>query len=617
MDMAADADRDSGTLEPRRRILWLGAAGAVLVLVMAAVAILQLRQNTLLSVTVRYEDDNLVFNLFQLENEYLRLREQWQRAIFEPPIDRDALQLRYEIFISRVGLMHSRRAAATVPDRAAFDETLRRAETFIEHADRVLATGARAPLDRQALLSLRGELDAMAPQIHATSLSAAYYVAEQIIERSQAVQRNNRIGIALIALLSASTVLFAVIGMRQMRRLETLAARLREARRAADAANQAKSVFLANMSHELRTPLNAVLGFADLLKRERDLNPRQVRGLNLIEQGGQHLLALINDVLDLARIEAGRMELYPEAVELPAFLRVVADVMRVRAEQKDLRFELDAPADLPRAVCLDEQRLRQVLLNLLGNAIKFTDAGTVSLRARCSASGEGRVRLHFEVRDSGIGIDAAQLPRLFQPFEQVSDAKRRSGGTGLGLAISRQLVRSMDGDIEVASTLGQGSAFSFDIDVPLAQAAVAEAADEHSVTGYRGPRRKVLIVDDVAENRALAVDFLESLGFTLAEASDGCEGLEMARAIHPDLIVVDNRMPVMSGLELTRLLRAQAEFASVPIIAVSASATREDRERSLSAGVDAFLTKPLDLRELLQRMGPLMKLEWDYGDAEA
>jgi len=384
------------------------------------------------------------------------------------------------------------------------------------------------------------------------------------------------------------------------------------AKERAEIANRAKSEFLANMSHELRTPLNAVLGYAQLLKREKTFSERQLLGLNTIEQSGHHLLAMINDVLDLSRIEAGKLELYPDAVALPAFLRVVADVIRVKAEQKNLLFVFDAAPELPHAVQTDEKRLRQVLLNLLSNAVKFTDEGRVTLRVSGASAGSHSARLRFEIRDTGIGIDPAQAAHLFRPFEQVSDAKRRAGGTGLGLAISRELVRAMGGDIEVESAPGQGSLFWFELAVPVLDAEPIAAPRERVVTGYRGPRKKVLIVDDVAENRALVVDFLKSLDFAMAEAADGSAGLEQASAVRPDLILMDNVMPVMSGLEATRRLREQQAFANVPIIAVSASASRADRERSLAAGVNAFLHKPIDFNDLLRDIGALLNLTWTY-----
>ena len=389
------------------------------------------------------------------------------------------------------------------------------------------------------------------------------------------------------------------------------------AKERAEVANRAKSEFLANMSHELRTPLNSVLGYAQLLRREKALSERQLHGLDTIEQSGRHLLTLINDILDLSRIEAGKLELFPGLVHLPAFLRVVADIMRVKAEQKDLLFDYSASPDLPRAVSVDENRLRQVLLNLLGNAVKFTDRGTVSLSVHLRGIDDGQAHIRFEVRDTGIGMEAQQVARLFQPFGQIGTLARRTGGTGLGLVISRQLVRSMGGEIDFESVPGKGSTFWFELDVALVdEQAQAEQPRERVVTGYEGPRKKVLIVDDMAANRSLIADFLRSLDFSLGEAEDGMTGIERARATKPDLILMDSVMPVMNGLEATRRLRAEPALQSIPIITISASASPVDRQRSLAAGVDDFLNKPIDFHELLEKIGSLLQLRWTYGNVD-
>ena len=409
-------------------------------------------------------------------------------------------------------------------------------------------------------------------------------------------------------------------------RLEQLAAIDRERKEAAAARETAlaeavalarqRSQFLAQMSHELRTPLNAIIGYAQLLARDRDgLTERQSSGLATIHESGQHLLTLINDILDLARVEAGRMVLHPAAVHLDTFLQVLANIMRVKAEEKGLAFSCELAPGLPSAVTVDETRLRQVLLNLLGNAVKFTDSGKVCLRVLPAAPSAARdeARLRFEVADTGIGMGAQQLARIFQPFEQVATAQRREGGTGLGLAISQQLVQLMGGHIDVVSTPGKGSTFSFEIDVPVAAAAPAAAAPHETPVGYEGERRRLLIVDDVPQNRAMLQDLLQETGFIVAAAANGLECLVLLDSFKPDLILMDVMMPVMDGNETTRQIRHMPGWGDVPIVAVTASASLEDERRSRDAGASAFLAKPVDHDLLLRTIGRLLALQWITG----
>lgn len=386
----------------------------------------------------------------------------------------------------------------------------------------------------------------------------------------------------------------------------------------AEVANQAKSTFLSSMSHELRTPLNGILGYAQILKRKHDLDTTQKKGLNIIYNSGRHLLTLINDILDLAKIEAGKLELFPDAVHFPDFLDGVVGIMRMSAHQKDIRFLFEPDPNLPGVVETDEKRLRQVLLNLLGNAVKFTEKGGVTLGVRVWETEEkesARACIRFEITDTGAGMTPEQLETIFKPFEQVGDVKKRAEGTGLGLTITRQLVSLMGGDIQVSSELGKGSTFRFDIEVPVPEGEPPAAKPEriqHDIIGYEGSGRKVLIVDDRQENRMVLLNMLEPLGFEILLAEDGQEGLDKAIAMHPDFVLTDLVMPVMTGFEMLRRIRETPTIQDVPIVAVSASVFEMDKEKSLNIGCQGFLSKPVESEKLLAIMAEQMNLVWTY-----
>ncbi|CBN56976.1 two-component hybrid sensor and regulator [Kamptonema sp. PCC 6506] len=399
-------------------------------------------------------------------------------------------------------------------------------------------------------------------------------------------------------------------------RVKERTAELTIAKEAADNANQAKSDFLANMSHELRTPLNGILGYAQILGRAKTLPEKERHGVSIIHQCGSHLLTLINDVLDLSKIEARKLELTPKAIHLPSFLQGVVEICRVRSDQKGIEFIYQPDINLPTGIITDEKRLRQVLLNLLGNAIKFTDKGSITLKVEVIASNATMPlpQLKFQVLDTGVGIASDQVNKLFQEFEQVGDRKRQAEGTGLGLAISQKIVELMGGKIEVESHLGIGSNFYFQVALPIATdwAQKNSVKDGRTIIGYEGQPRHILIVDDRWENRSVLANLLEPLGFTFTEAENGQECLEKARKKLPDLVITDLAMPVMNGFEMLKQLRNSEDIKHLRVIVSSASVSEIDQQKSLDMGGDDFLTKPVDAEELLTLLAKHLQLTWKY-----
>ena len=398
-----------------------------------------------------------------------------------------------------------------------------------------------------------------------------------------------------------------------------------QAKDLANAANEAKSEFLANMSHELRTPLNGILGYTQILQRSTNMTPQEKDGIDIIGRSGNHLLTLINDILDLAKIESRKMDLAVNAFDFNGFLRGVSEICRVKAQQKDIYFEVIKTGQIPGGVIADEKRLRQVLINLLSNAIKFTNEGKVclqinSLRLEPDVPGETALcEIEFRIEDSGIGISSSHLKRIFQPFEQVKNTKAQSEGTGLGLAISNKMVTMMGGELAVESELGQGSTFSFQLNLPetLGNQMQDSQDMQGNIVGFKEEIKHLLIVDDRWENRAVLKSFLHPLGFDVIEANDGEEGLATALEQQPDLIITDISMPRMDGLAMIKQLRSNPQMGSTPIIVSSASVFATDQQQSLDAGGSLFLPKPIQLSELLQALAQQLALTWIYSSPQS
>ncbi|MCP4344148.1 MAG: response regulator [Desulfobacterales bacterium] len=412
----------------------------------------------------------------------------------------------------------------------------------------------------------------------------------------------------------------------------------RRAERTAESASMAKSEFLANMSHELRTPLNGILGYAQILRKDRNLTEPQKSGLDIIKRSGDHLLNLINRILDISKIEVKKMEISKSDFQFPAFLSGISEMIEVQAYEKGLSFSFEAGYDLPFAVRGDENRLGQVLFNLLGNAVKFTVKGGIVFRVMKLETGNWKFNrrptgnqpatsnqqsiIRFHVEDTGVGIPKDKTNDIFSPFKQVGEHTRTIEGTGLGLSISQELVRLMGGDLQVKSVAGEGSLFWFDLALPEASLnTVSKKSEEQYIVGYTPLKEKkevykILVIDDKWENRNVLISLLVPLGFEVAEADHGRDGIYKALSFKPDLIFMDLIMPVMDGFEATRQIRKIPALSHIKIITVSASTLIPPEQICSETGCNDYISKPVCVHEVLDKLAACLSLEWIYEDIE-
>jgi signal transduction histidine kinase/ActR/RegA family two-component response regulator len=611
-----------GNTKNRRYLIGLGLGTATMALAMAVLLVFEISQKQTIRAANDMRSDSVIALAFQCEREFLRFRSRVDVAVHSgTPLDVDDLALRFDIFQSRLTLLRDNPSISMLVGQPEYVALLPELEKMVRQTEAVLA---KKPVVTAELAGLLGTLNSLGPNVQALTVVATSEVSHRLEHQDATMLEQNDLIIALTVLqLLLLMVAAAALVIWQRRQeserlaLEALNVELKDARFKAEAASRSKSQFLANMSHELRTPFNGMLGMMQLLESTA-LDASQRDFIATAQSSAKHLLSLLNDILDVSALESGNFKLTTAPTDVRQVFNDVQSLLEPQATSKGVRLVSLAPNNVLPWAEVDAKRLKQILFNLVGNAIKFTEQGAVTVTAQVNPLGHSAAELVCEVTDTGIGMDASSLEKLFQRFYQVdAGANRKFGGTGLGLEISQSLAELMGGKITVRSQLGQGSTFTLRIPLALCpsganrfspseySAVPPVVAAQANPVGNGSKQVSVLVVEDHAINRKLVGMLLGRMGCAVTFCEDGQQAVDPVQTQAFDAILMDVNMPVMDGLTATRQIRAMGgAMAAVPIIVFTADVMNEAKERASAAGANDFLPKPVqigDLRATLQK----------------
>jgi signal transduction histidine kinase/HPt (histidine-containing phosphotransfer) domain-containing protein/ActR/RegA family two-component response regulator len=604
---------------------WVAAIGAALLVTLTPLSYIQWKQFNLMEDVAVNQIDSIMWQSYQLERELSHLAYAMHSSTdLDAAVDTDFLVERYEVFVSRIAVVTDIPRNDLLNTTPAYLEAIRLVNGFVAEADPVFADPTGLLLQRASRQALIRTIEQIEPALGELTREANRATARFVDERNIQLREQGRLVIALAGVQAGVLLLFVVLLVRHLRRqvvqyekLQAISRELAVARDEAEAANHGKSVFLANMSHEIRTPFQGVMGMLNLLDETR-LSSQQRDFVQTARDSAQHLLGVLNDILDVSTMESGTLRLAPEPVSLRALTQEVESLMRATAREKGLTLDVETAPDLPDWVMADPTRVRQILFNLLGNAVKFTNEGSITARLSRLEGTPGGVRL--TVQDTGMGMDAATVGQLFTRFYQADNSiRRRIGGSGLGLEISRNLASMMGGTIDVSSEPDQGSLFTVHMILPE----TAAPAQQTPSSGHTDPSRqlRVLVAEDHPINLKYMNILLDRMGHEAVFCENGQEALQLLTLQRFDVVLLDYHMPVLDGLATTSAIRAlDGPNKDIKVVLVTADVVNDTRKKALDVGVNEFASKPLqaqDLQRALQRCGLLDAATVLVGDTAA